>query len=107
MNISIKNYNSKEFLPKFQEGGVVEAPVEDPNAAPAAPEAPQAGGEDPQAQLIAACQQAVETQDCQLAIQVCAAILQMMGGAPEAPAAPEGQQPVFKKGGKFSKWINK
>ena len=40
-------------------------------------------------------------------MQVCAAILQMMGGAPAAPAAPEGQAPVFKKGGKLSKWINK
>ena len=104
MKISIKNYNSNDYLPKFQEGGAMEAPVEDPNAAPAAPEQ----GGDPQEQLLAACQQAVETQDCQLAIQICQALLQMAGGgAPEEPAAPEGQQPVYKKGGKLSKWISK
>jgi len=57
-------------------------------------------------QILAACQQVVETQDCQLAIQVAQAILQMAGGgAQEAPAAPEGQQPVYKKGGKLSKWV--
>jgi len=37
-----------------------------------------------------ACQQALETQDCNLAMQVLQAIMQMLGGgAPEA-AAPEG-----------------
>jgi hypothetical protein len=42
-------------------------------------------------------------------MQVCQAVLQMLGGgAPqEAPAAPEGQAPVYKKGGKLSKWISK
>lgn len=101
MEIKIRTYNQAQYL---QEGGAVGAPVEDPNAAPAAPEAPQGGGEDPQAQLTAACQQALQSQDCELAMQVCAALLQMLGGAPEAPVAPEGQ-PVFKKGGKLSRWI--
>ena len=104
MKISIKNYDENQYLPKFQEGGAMEAPAEDPNAAAAAPEQ----GGDPQEQLLAACQQAIQTQDCQLAMQICQALLQMVGGgAPQEPAAPEGQQPVFKKGGKFSKWINK
>lgn len=107
MEIRVKNYNEKEFLPKFQEGGAMEAPVEDPNAAPAAAPAPEEGG-DPMQQLAMACQQAVETQDCNLAMQVCQALLQMIsGGAPEGPAAPEGQQPVFKKGGKLAGWIRK
>jgi len=55
-----------------------------------------------------ACQQAVETQDCNLAIQVCQAILQMAGGGgQEAPAAPEGQEPVYRKGGKLVRWDKK
>jgi len=29
------------------------------------------------------------------------------GGAEAAPAAPEGEQPVYKKGGKLSKWVRK
>lgn len=104
MNIKISNYEPVKFM---QEGGPAPAPAENPNAAPAAPEAPQ-GGEDPMQQLMMACQQALETQDCNLAMQVCQAIMQMIGGgAPEGPAAPEGQAPVFKKGGKLSKWISK
>lgn len=107
MEIRINHKGYNEFISKFQEGGAMAAPTDDPNAAPAPEAAPQ-GGEDPQQQLMAACQQALDSQDCQLAMQVCAAIIQMMGGgAPEAPAASEGQQPVFKKGGKLSKWVSK
>lgn len=94
---------NKEFVKFLQEGGVA------PEAAPApeAPAAPEQGG-DPMEQILAACQQVVETQDCQLAIQVAQAILQMAGGGTqEAPAAPEGQQPVYKKGGKLAGWIKK
>lgn len=102
MNIKVKNYQE---VKKLQEGGEMptEAPVE---GAPA--EAPAEGG-DPTEQILMACQQALETQDCNLAMQVLQAIMQMLGGgAPEAaPAAPEGQAPVYKKGGKLAGWINK
>ena len=95
-------------LKKFQEGGemtpdaaATQAPME------AAPAPEQAGGS-PEEQLLMACQQAVETQDCNLAIQVCQAILQMAGGGgQEAPAAPEGQEPVYRKGGKLVRWDKK
>lgn len=101
MNFKVKD---ERFVKFMQEGGVAPeaAPVEE---APAAPEQ----GRSPEEQIIMACQQAVQTQDCQLAMQVCQAVLQMLGGgAPqEAPAAPEGQAPVYKKGGKLSKWISK
>lgn len=94
---------NKEFVKFLQEGGV--APETAP--APEAPAAPEQGG-DPMEQILAACQQVVETQDCQLAIQVAQAILQMAGGgAQEAPTAPKGQQPVYKKGGKLAGWIKK
>jgi len=29
------------------------------------------------------------------------------GGAQPAPAAPEGQEPVYKKGGRLVKWVKK
>jgi hypothetical protein len=59
-------------------------------------------------ELLMACQQVLETQDCNLAMQVIQAVMQMLGGgAPEGPAAPEGQAPVFRKGGKFAGWISK
>lgn len=95
-------------LKKFQEGGEMApaAPAEAPAEAAPAPE--QAGGS-PEEQLVMACQQALETQDCNLAMQVCQAIIQMIGGgAPqEAPAAPEGQEPVYRRGGRLVKWQRK
>lgn len=93
----------KEFVKFLQEGGAA------PEAAPAeAAPAPEEAGGNPEEQIIQAAMQAVQTQDAQLALQVCQAIVEMAGGgAQEAPAAPEGQQPVYKKGGKLSKWIQK
>ena len=95
--------NDERFVKFMQEGGVA------PEAAPeeAAQAAPEQGGS-PEEQIIQAAAQAVQTQDAQLALQVCQALVEMAGGgAQEAPAAPEGQQPVYKKGGRLSKWIQK
>ena len=94
-----------QFIKKFQEGG----------AAPA-PEAatPQQGGEDPTAMLMQGAQQAVQNQDCQIAIQVCQMVLEMLGGggAPEQGGAPESApvsegQPVYRRGGRLVRYIKK
>ena len=93
-----------ERLKKFQQGGEM-APEE---AAPGAAPAPEQAGGSPKEQIIQAAAQAVQTQDANLALQVCQALVEMTGGgAQEAPAAPEGSAPVYKKGGKFSKWVKK
>ena len=92
-----------QFIKKFQEGG----------AAPA-PGAPQQGGEDPTAMLMQGAQQAVQNQDCQIAIQVCQMVLEMLGGGgapaegagPEA-AAPEQGEPVYRTGGRLIRRIKK
>lgn len=103
MKFDFQNEELKQLL-KFQEGGEMPAPEEDPNAAQAAPEQ----GGSPEEQIIQAAMQAVQTQDAQLALQVCQALVEMAGGAPaEAPAAPEGQAPVYRKGGRLSRWIKK
>ena len=89
---------------KFQEGGAMP-----PQGAPA----PQSGG-DPMQDLLIGCQQAVETQDCQIALQVCQMLLEMAGGgaaaaapAPApAPAEPQGE-PVYRKGGQLVRRIKK
>lgn len=102
MKFEFKEVNNQ--LKKFQAGGPAPepAPVEEP-----APAAPEQGGS-PEEQLMMACQQALETQDCNLAMQVCQAILQMMGGgAPAAPAAPEGQEPVYRRGGRLVRYQKK
>ena len=94
-----------QFIKKFQEGGA--APT--PEAA-----APQQGGEDPTAMLMQGAQQAVQNQDCQIAIQVCQMVLEMLGGggAPEQGGAPEGApvsegQPVYRRGGRLVRYIKK
>ena len=96
-----------EFIKKFQEGGAM---PQDPNAAAGAPQ----GGEDPTAMLMQGAQQAVQNQDCQIAIQVCQMVLEMLGGggaptqgaSPEA-AAPEQGEPVYRAGGRLIRRIKK
>ena len=98
MKLQSKQFN--EMIAKFQEGGQVE-----PGTAPAPAEEPvqepTGGGEDPMQQLAMACQQVLETQDCNLAMQVCQAILQMIGGGAPAPEEAPGE-PVYKMGGKLA-----
>lgn len=102
MNIKFRNYKEIE---KFQEGGEMAPPAEE---APVEGGTPEQGG-DPMQQLLQAAAQALQTQDCNLAMQVLQALLQAVGGGGEeqAPAAPEGQAPVYRKGGKFSHWVSK
>lgn len=106
MNIKSNDSKLNEMIRKFQEGG----PVPGPETAPAeaAPEEAAPEGGDPTAQILEAAMAALQNQDCNLAMQVLQALVQMLGGgAPEGPAAPEGQAPVFKKGGKLAGWIKK
>ena len=89
---------------KFQEGGAM--PAEAPAAAPQ-------GGEDPMAMLMQGAQQAVEAQDCEIAMQVCQMLLELAGGGAPAEAAPaeaapapaEGE-PVYRRGGRLVRRIN-
>lgn len=89
---------------KFQSGGPMEAPM-DPAMAPEAGAPVAGGGEDPLMQLAQAAAQALQTQDANLAMQVCEGLLQLisqaMGPGPEAGMPQEA--PVFKKGGILKK----
>ncbi len=101
MNFSFKNYNPEKYgIKKFQEGGEMTPPE---GGAPAPEQAP-VGGEDPMQQLLAACQQALQSQDCNLAMQVCQVLMQMAGGGGEAPAEAQGE-PVYRKGGILTRRI--
>lgn len=101
-----------QFIPKtvkkFQQGGSM--PAEEPMAPEGgAPEAAPAdtGGQDPMMMLAEAAAQALQAQDCQIAMQVCQglmALVQQMGGG--APQEPQGE-PVFKKGGVLLRRIKK
>lgn len=99
MEIKLRNYQEPKFL---QEGGV----VEDPNAAPVeeAPMPEQGGGQDPMQMLLEGAAQALQNQDCNLAMQVCQALMQMAGGGGEpAPA----EEPVYRRGGRLVRTIRK
>lgn len=94
---------------KHQAGGEM-APAEEPMAPESgAPEAApaDAGGQDPIMMLAEAAAQALQAQDCQIAMQVCqglvALVQQMAGGAPQEPQG----EPVFKKGGVLLRRIKK
>lgn len=94
-----------KFGRKFQAGG----PMPAQGGAPA----PQ-GGEDPQAMLLQGAQQAVQGQDCDIAMQVCQMLIQALGGEaapaqgapPEATPPPAEGEPVYRRGGRLVRRIN-
>ena len=105
------SYLSKYGTRKFQEGGAMPA---GPEAAPAAPAGPEAGGGGEE-QVIALAQAAASGDPeaaAELGMMLAPMILEQAGaGGPEgAPAGPEGAppeggapggEPVFRRGGKF------
>ena len=83
------------LISKFQAGGVAPAP------APVSEPAPVG---DPMEQLIMAAQEAVATQNPELAMEVCMMLLELAGVVPgQAPVGAEQGQPVFRKGGKMKR----
>lgn len=91
---------SENLIKKLQDGGQMSAePAPEPTAAPAAQ---GEGGQDPVAMIIEAAIQALQANDGQLALQVCAALVntaqqQMNGGQEPVPAEPV----MAKRGGKL------
>ena len=93
-----------KLISKFQEGGAMP-----PQGGAPAPQ----GGEDPMAMLMQGAQQALNEQDCQVAMQVCQMLLELAGGGaqggapgPEAaaPAPAEGEH-VYRRGGRLVRRI--
>ena len=83
---------------KFQVGGQMAAPQ---------------GGEDPTAMLLQAAQQAVQGQDCEMAMQVCQMLIEALGGAAQQIATPQENapvetqgEPVYRRGGRLVRRIN-
>ena len=86
---------------KFQMGG----PMPEGAGAPV-----QQGGEDPTAVLLNAAQQALQNQDCQMAMQVCQMLVEALGqqGGPQESAPTEEapqSQPVYRMGGRLLRRI--
>lgn len=100
MNVKFKKLDNS--IKKFQEGGAMPAEGAPVEQAPEGGEPVEGGGEDPLMQLAQAAMQALQSQDCQMAMQVCQAFVQMIQ---QAQGGTEQQsQPVFKKGGKLLRY---
>ena len=102
--------NSQKTTKKFQMGG--EMAPEDPAMAQdvaAADQADaQATGQDPIMMLAEMAMQALQAQDCQMALQVCDGFVQLIQQAQGGAGAPaEGGEPVYRKGGKLAYRIKK
>lgn len=93
MRILEKNSKNQTKVSKFQMGGP--APEAAPEAAPAG-EAP-AGGEDPMVQILQVAAQAVQTQNCEAAMAVCQALVQIAQGGAQGSAPAE--EPTFARNG--------
>lgn len=81
---------------KFQMGGAAPAPEGDPAAQGGAP---QEGGQDPMAQILQVAAQAVQSQDCQAAMAVCQALVQIAQGGGGAPEEAPAEEPTFARNG--------
>ena len=94
MKITPKN------IKKHQMGGQM-APE---NAAPENPEvAPEQNVQDPLMQLAQMAAQALQSQDCNMAMQICQALVEIAQQAAAPQEAPG--EPVFAKGGKLLRRI--
>lgn len=91
---------SKKITSMFQEGGAMPDPAMAEQEAMAAEEAAAqgAGGGDPLAEILQVAMQALETENCEAAMTVCQALVQLAQGA--QGGAPEGQ-PVYRRGGRL------
>lgn len=85
---------------KFQQGGEL-----DPQATPME-QAPveQAPVQNPMAILFEGAAQALQSQDCQMAMQVCQMLVEL---AQQSAPQPEQGEPVFRKGGVLSRRLKK
>ena len=89
---------------KFQEGGAMPAPeAPTQEGAPAGAPAPEQGGQDPLMMLAEMSAQALQNQDCQLAMQVCQAFVEITSQA--GGQAPQGEPVFAKNGGKLLRRI--
>lgn len=93
-------------LRKFQDGGAAPA-AGAPTDQSQAPD--QSQGQDPLTQIAQMAMQALQNKDCNAAMQVCAAFVQILqqsqqGQEQGTGQAPEGE-PVYRKGGKLVRRI--
>lgn len=87
---------------KFQEGGTM------PEQQGGEQQSSEQQGGDPLMQIAQAAAQALQSNDCQMALQVCQAFIQLIQSSQSGAApAPEESEPVYRSGGKLVRRIRK
>lgn len=81
-------------IKKFQQGG----PMPQEQAGAPAPEAGAQEAQDPMAQILQVAAQAVQTQNCEAAMAVCQALMQIAQGGAAQEQAPQ-EEPTFARNG--------
>lgn len=100
----------KPKVKKFQEGGPAPAPAGQPMPAEPQEGAPVEGGADQMLmQLAQMAAEALQSGDCNTALSVCEAFMQLIQQFTQGQAGPEAPQgePVYRKGGKLVGRIRK
>lgn len=100
----------KPKVKKFQEGGPAPAPADQPMPAEPQEGAPVEGGADQMLmQLAQMAAEALQSGDCNTALSVCGAFMQLIQQFTQGQAGPEAPQgePVYRKGGKLVGRIRK
>lgn len=100
----------KPKVKKFQEGGSAPAPADQPMPAEPQEGAPVEGGADQMLmQLAQMAAEALQSGDCNTALSVCEAFMQLIQQFTQGQAGPEAPQgePVYRKGGKLVGRIRK
>lgn len=110
-------FTPKKSVKRFQQGGPIaadeqipteEIPVE--GGAEGMQEAPEeAQQQNPLVMLAQGAVQALQSQDCQIAMQVCQGLIQIVQQAMQGQQPPQETtgEPVFRKGGVLSRRIRK
>ena len=93
----------EKIIKKFQEGGAMPAEGAPVEQAPEGGAPVEGGGEDPLMQLAQAAMQALQSQSCEMAMQVCQAFVQMIQQAQGGAEQPQAE-PIYKKGGKLLRY---
>ena len=100
----------KPKVKKFQEGGPAPAPADQPMPTEPQEGAPVEGGADQMLmQLAQMAAEALQSGDCNTALSVCEAFMQLIQQFTQGQAGPEAPQgePVYRKGGKLVGRIRK
>lgn len=106
-------FTPKKSFKRFQQGGTIASEEEMPEEKMMAPEeatqeVPQeAQQENPLIMLAEGAMQALQNQDCQIAMQVCQGLIQVLQQMQEPAPQETTGEPVFKKGGVLIRRIKK